>query len=724
MPVFFFTDVEGSTRLWEEYTEDMGAVIARHDAILQQQIEACGGRITKHTGDGVTAAFEAGEPLTCALEAQRRFAAEPWGEIGELRIRVGLHAGEAKWIAGAEPHTGDYYGPPVNCAARIMSAAWGGQILLTPEVTAISDLPTGASLLDLGEHLLKNVTAPQRILQLLHPDLRRQEFPPPHTLSGESIRRTVDQQGAYIADLPPPSIAVTLVSATLVPVLQGDLSPDSPALAGNLGILDDLGAITLRTFTAKFAARLHAKGEADQALVVSEVRQRLESELLAQWEGGGDTSLALRADVSQLLRAVQGVQAVMTSATDDVREALARGLADLGTQFGEFRWILAGVQEALAEMKARQELQLSLQREHMAKTEEILQLQRQHARVAPMPALPLVAAEPPAFLEGEAEPFQQPVFVARERELARLNTLLQTALAGQGRVIFVAGGPGRGKTALLAEFARRAMEANPNLLVASGSCNAFSGVGDPYLPFREVLGMLSGDVEARWLAGQITTQHARRLWAAVPHFVQALLGFGPHILGALVEAEALLSRAAIAGTTAAPWRDSLRRAIERRQALPPGVATPGVEQSHLFEQYTNVLRQVGESYPLVLILDDVQWADSASIGLLFHLGRRLQGIPILIACAYRPEEVAPGRDGERHPLEKVLAEFRRMYGEVLIDLGQVDRVDDRRFVDAFLDSEPNRLAEGFRRALFEHTAGHPLFTVELLRAMQERGDLV
>jgi len=94
MPVFFFTDIEGSTRLWEAHTAEMGAVIARHDALLQEVVSTSGGRITKHTGDGITAAFEAGQPLACALRAQSCFALEDWGAIGELRIRVGLHAGE------------------------------------------------------------------------------------------------------------------------------------------------------------------------------------------------------------------------------------------------------------------------------------------------------------------------------------------------------------------------------------------------------------------------------------------------------------------------------------------------------------------------------------------------------------------------------------------------------------------------------------------------------
>jgi hypothetical protein len=89
MLVFLFTDIEGSSWLWEEHSGVMSSAITRHDVILREQVEGCGGRITKHTGDGFTAVFQStGQPLACALEPQKRFAAEPWGEIGELRIRV------------------------------------------------------------------------------------------------------------------------------------------------------------------------------------------------------------------------------------------------------------------------------------------------------------------------------------------------------------------------------------------------------------------------------------------------------------------------------------------------------------------------------------------------------------------------------------------------------------------------------------------------------------
>jgi hypothetical protein len=128
------------------------------------------------------------------------------------------------------------------------------------------------------------------------------------------------------------------------------------------------------------------------------------------------------------------------------------------------------------------------------------------------PAISLDVAEVklPAFLEDEIKEAPAPVFVGRERELARLQGYLECAITGRGSLVFIIGGPGRGKTALMGAFARRSMDADPDLIVASGKCNAYTGVGDPYLPFREVLGDLTGDLEAKWAVRDrslLTTQY-------------------------------------------------------------------------------------------------------------------------------------------------------------------------------------------------------------------------
>lgn len=325
---------------------------------------------------------------------------------------------------------------------------------------------------------------------------------------------------------------------------------------------------------------------------------------------------------------------------------------------------------------------------------------------------------PPSFLSvGEASS-KPPVFVARERELSRLDRLLEETLEGHGRIAFIAGDAGQGKTALMNEFARRAMEAYPDLLVAGGSCNAISGVGDPYLPFRDWMAMLIGDVETRWAAGSITGEHARRLWRAQPLTVQAVLAGSGALIDTFIPGELLAYHAAITALERIDWMERLEMLVRQRQA-----SKFEREQHYLFDQFTHVLQVLASQHPLLLILDDMQWADNASTSLFFHLGRRLADQRVLILCAYRPEEVTPGGAGERHPLAKVLAEFKRTFGDVWVDLGQAELAEGRRFVNALLDSEPNQLGEAFRATLHYHTEGHPLFTIELLRAIQQRGDL-
>jgi predicted ATPase/class 3 adenylate cyclase len=174
--VFLLTDIEGSTQLWENHQAAMGQALVRHDAILRELIEKHGGHVIKHTGDGVFAVFEAGRPLDGALALQQRFARETWQPLPAMRIRVALNAGVA------ERRGEDYFGPAVNCTARLLAAAWGGQILLTAAVAQIASLPEGCSLKDLGRHVLQDLSEPQLIYTLLHPDLPAQSFPPLRTL--------------------------------------------------------------------------------------------------------------------------------------------------------------------------------------------------------------------------------------------------------------------------------------------------------------------------------------------------------------------------------------------------------------------------------------------------------------------------------------------------------------------------------------------------------------
>ena len=175
---FLFTDIEGSTRMWEHDAPAMQAALARHDELLRRAIEERGGYVFKTVGDAFCCAFPtAPDALEAALQAQRVLFAEEWGIEGGVRVRMGLHTGVA------EESDGDYFGPPVNRVARLMSAAHGRQVLLSLSAQELvrDQLPTRTSLRDLGEHRLKDLFRPERVFQLLASGLPS-EFPPLRTL--------------------------------------------------------------------------------------------------------------------------------------------------------------------------------------------------------------------------------------------------------------------------------------------------------------------------------------------------------------------------------------------------------------------------------------------------------------------------------------------------------------------------------------------------------------
>lgn len=171
---FLFTDIEGSTSLWERFPQAMKRALERHDSILLTAVTAAGGQVIKTTGDGLMAVFgSAAEAVRACLAAQRGLVEEPWQETGPLRVRMGLHSGEA------QPRGDDYFGPAVIRSERIMAVGHGGQVLLSSASAALvaDQLPEGAALVDLGAHRLKDLGRPEELFQLVHPALSR-EFPP------------------------------------------------------------------------------------------------------------------------------------------------------------------------------------------------------------------------------------------------------------------------------------------------------------------------------------------------------------------------------------------------------------------------------------------------------------------------------------------------------------------------------------------------------------------
>ena len=158
-----FTDVEGSTQLWDAERDAMAAALRRHDEILRHTIEQAGGYVFKTAGDSFSAAFSSARAgLDAALAGQRNLTAQSWPTSRPIVVRMGLHAGVC------EERDGDYFGPAVNRTARLLAVASGGQVLVSAVAAELlsDELPEGVGLRELGTRQLKDLSRPERIYQV------------------------------------------------------------------------------------------------------------------------------------------------------------------------------------------------------------------------------------------------------------------------------------------------------------------------------------------------------------------------------------------------------------------------------------------------------------------------------------------------------------------------------------------------------------------------------
>lgn len=169
---FLFTDIEGSTRLWQDAADAMSIAVARHDELIARNVAACSGELVKSgsRGDAALAAFaDAASAVVCAVAMQRAFESEPWPDHARLRVRCAIHHGDA------EARDGDYFGTTLNRAARLLALAHGGQAIASAAAAdaARDSLPGEIELLDLGEHVLKDLYEPERVFQIRAEGLQR-----------------------------------------------------------------------------------------------------------------------------------------------------------------------------------------------------------------------------------------------------------------------------------------------------------------------------------------------------------------------------------------------------------------------------------------------------------------------------------------------------------------------------------------------------------------------
>jgi tetratricopeptide (TPR) repeat protein len=312
-------------------------------------------------------------------------------------------------------------------------------------------------------------------------------------------------------------------------------------------------------------------------------------------------------------------------------------------------------------------------------------------------------------------------FVGRAPELSELDRWLEDALEAERTIGFVAGEAGSGKTTLIREFARRAQERIPGLVFAFGDCDGQARAGDPYLPFREIFSLLTGNTELSGTSSELDRENFRRVQAVLQSTGRVAAHYAPALIEMLVPGGKLITRTGSFLGDRFGWSKRIDRLLGRAGS---GEPTAKLDQAQMYEQFTNYIAALSDQHPLLIVLDDLQWADSATLGLCFHLARRLSEKPVLLLVTYRPHDLAPQADGSRHEILKLEYELSRIFGKITIDLDEARLQQGRELVDQLIDREPNLLGNDFRDALHEKTGGSALFTVELVTMLKDRGVLI
>lgn len=266
-------------------------------------------------------------------------------------------------------------------------------------------------------------------------------------------------------------------------------------------------------------------------------------------------------------------------------------------------------------------------------------------------------------------------FVGREPELNRLEGFLQQAVDGTGRVVFITGEPGIGKTSLSDEFLRRARTKYPALLISRGRCVEQYGTGEAYLPFLDAVG------------GLLESPGRERLGAVMRTYAPTWC-------------------------TQLPAAFASSGALERLQQ-----ETIGATKERMMREMGDALSMFAATAPIVLLLEDLHWADPSSVDLLRHLSQRINSQRLLIAGTFRPEDI----ERSNHPLKSYKAEMQahRLCEEVA--LSSLDRDHIAEYLNATFT--PNDFPPDLAAMIHDKTEGHPLFAINLLQYLSERGDI-
>jgi predicted ATPase/predicted Ser/Thr protein kinase len=295
----------------------------------------------------------------------------------------------------------------------------------------------------------------------------------------------------------------------------------------------------------------------------------------------------------------------------------------------------------------------------------------------------LAAAESPHVVSAGAQPI-----VHREPELDRLRTALDEAEAGRGGVVCLAGEPGIGKTTLVDDFLRGVAESGRTCLIARGRCSERLAEAEAYLPVLDALEDL--------LAADASGAVARAMQVVAPTWYAQL---------------------APAGARLAETRDppSVLSAENDREKALHGRPERASSQQAMLREFCTLVQEISRLGAVVLFLDDVHWADVSTVDLLAQLGRHCPSLRVLVLVTYRPTEMLLGP----HPFHRVRLELEERGACIELLLGFLSREDIRAYLA--LAFPGHAFPEDFADLIYARTEGSPLFLVDLLRYLKERG---
>jgi tetratricopeptide (TPR) repeat protein len=285
-------------------------------------------------------------------------------------------------------------------------------------------------------------------------------------------------------------------------------------------------------------------------------------------------------------------------------------------------------------------------------------------------------------------------FVGREAELEQLEGHLVASIGGRGRVVLVSGEAGIGKTSLVDRFLGLAATRYPEVSIARGECSERFGHGEAYLPFVAALGMLVSRDQETSLRDKV----ANILLETAPSWLEAIPAVGMALAASYQTAQAV-----------------------RQQFGGKASQVTAPDREHVLQEYTGVLTRLSQESPILLFVDDLQWSDVASVDMLVHLSRRIGGSRILIVGTYRPSDVAVGRDGTPHPLQKATLDMQRYDACHEVALDRLGREECAALISA--EYPGNDFPPSLLDFLFEHSEGNALFITEMLRLLREDGSI-